>query len=336
MNDKTLTIADFEKETDRFDQAVLETPGIDYFCSSSAWLLAAHRNLHQRRRVFIHHLNHTWLLFAQVQHEQGFYYFEPLEASWCFSCPVIGPDYEENVETFLQFCILHKPEWRVLLLSGVTKNSPFYRSLLNRCTRYFDVRLGQPTKRCVARFETDGTSGYEKFLKSRSANLQRHLKKAQQKAQVTGILFELVRPDNDVLGGACYDEIIRLEELSWKGQKHLGLLEPAMANFYRALSVTLTKCQNARILFAKHNGKNIGYLLGGVVSKTFRALQFSYDETYASYAVGNLMQLEMIRLMCLEGCLTYDLGMEMPYKKRWGEYLHTSELLLIYNKESPQ
>ncbi len=35
--------------------------------------------------------------------------------------------------------------------------------------------------------------------------------------------------------------------------------------------------------------------------------------------LGNLVQYNMIQWLCDEGVKKYDLGMDMPYKRRWAE-----------------
>jgi CelD/BcsL family acetyltransferase involved in cellulose biosynthesis len=74
-----------------------------------------------------------------------------------------------------------------------------------------------------------------------------------------------------------------------------------------------------RGLFARKDGQDVGYLLGGVFHDTFRGLQFSYDARLAHLSLGNLMQVEMVSRLEGQGLSWYDLGSEVEYKKQWGE-----------------
>jgi len=84
-----------------------------------------------------------------------------------------------------------------------------------------------------------------------------------------------------------------------------------------------------RIIIAKHDGRDIGYMLGGITGRHYRGLQFSYAEDWSGYSIGNLMQLEKIKWLCEEGMTRYDMGQAMGYKVRWAELELKSENLLL-------
>ena len=70
-------------------------------------------------------------------------------------------------------------------------------------------------------------------------------------------------------------------------------------------------------------------LFGGLFGKTYRGLQFSFDDRYAELSLGNLCQLEEIRRLSDDGVEIYDLGTEVPYKKRWGDRVFTTSCLVV-------
>ena len=45
----------------------------------------------------------------------------------------------------------------------------------------------------------------------------------------------------------------------------------------------------------------------------------SFDDDEARLSIGNLLQCEMIRMLCEQGFATYDLGSKPGYKERWAE-----------------
>jgi CelD/BcsL family acetyltransferase involved in cellulose biosynthesis len=90
-----------------------------------------------------------------------------------------------------------------------------------------------------------------------------------------------------------------------------------MQVFYRALVARLGA--RTRMIFARKNGEDVGFILGGVRDGTFRGFQFSYDERLKDVSLGGLLQLEQIRDLAAEGITTYDMGMDLEYKRRWAD-----------------
>jgi CelD/BcsL family acetyltransferase involved in cellulose biosynthesis len=74
-----------------------------------------------------------------------------------------------------------------------------------------------------------------------------------------------------------------------------------------------------RLMFARHEGRDVAYILGAVAGDTYRGLQFSFDDAYRDDSLGNLAQYHQIAALCDEGVTRYDLGSGFPYKRRWAE-----------------
>jgi CelD/BcsL family acetyltransferase involved in cellulose biosynthesis len=75
----------------------------------------------------------------------------------------------------------------------------------------------------------------------------------------------------------------------------------------------------ARLLFARREGTDLAYILGGVLGYTYRGLQFSFSQDHKRLSLGNLCQYHQIARLCEEGIDLYDLGVDVEYKRRWGE-----------------
>jgi len=84
-----------------------------------------------------------------------------------------------------------------------------------------------------------------------------------------------------------------------------------------------------RLIFARHEDRDIGYVLGGVLGDTYRGLQVSFDADYERYSVGSLCQLAQITELCEHGYARYDLGTYMSYKLRWAELVVESAVMLV-------
>ena len=122
---------------------------------------------------------------------------------------------------------------------------------------------------------------------------------------------------------SLYERVLAVEETSWKGREGNGLAVPEMAEFYRRMLPRLAREGAVRAHVARHEGRDVAVILGAVVDtpegETYRGLQFSFDERYRSYSLGNLAQLQQITALADEGVALYDLGSEVDYKRRWGE-----------------
>jgi CelD/BcsL family acetyltransferase involved in cellulose biosynthesis len=92
-----------------------------------------------------------------------------------------------------------------------------------------------------------------------------------------------------------------------------------MADFYRQMLRRLAARGAARVMFARRDGQDLGYILGGVLGEGYRGLQFGFAEEVAPLSLGNLLQVRQIEALCREGVRAYDLGAEVAYKRRWGD-----------------
>src|SRR5690606_24575420 len=86
-------------------------------------------------------------------------------------------------------------------------------------------------------------------------------------------------------------------------------------------------CQ--RTIFAMHEGRDVGYVFGGVMGTSYRGLQFSYDQDYEQLSIGSLLQYHQITELCAQGCTSYDLGTDLAYKRRWSDGVMETLLLIV-------
>ena len=68
----------------------------------------------------------------------------------------------------------------------------------------------------------------------------------------------------------------------------------------------------------------------------YRGQQFSYDDEWDRYSIGNLLQIEQIKWLCEEGATRYDMGplldAGMGYKSHWTEKRFRIETWLLEKK----
>ena len=151
-----------------------------------------------------------------------------------------------------------------------------------------------------------------------------------------GVTLERVSPNSDPEVDEIYARMIAVELVSWKGIGQCGMGEPGPKKFYELMMKSLATTENARVIFAKHGDKDIGFIFGGVAGGIYRGHQFSYDEEWQSSSIGNVMQMEQVDWSCEEGLTRYDMGplegSKMSYKYHWTERKHNIETWMLERK----
>jgi CelD/BcsL family acetyltransferase involved in cellulose biosynthesis len=101
------------------------------------------------------------------------------------------------------------------------------------------------------------------------------------------------------------------------------MTEPPAERFYDIMLHRLAASNDAKVIFARHEDRDIGFIFGGMAGRVYRGQQFSYDHAWKDFSIGNLMQVEQIRRLCEEGAERYDMGPldgpRMGYKAHWAE-----------------
>jgi CelD/BcsL family acetyltransferase involved in cellulose biosynthesis len=133
------------------------------------------------------------------------------------------------------------------------------------------------------------------------------------------VVFESVSPVDSDATEAAYERALAIERFTWKTRSGNGVERGPMRAFYARMLPRLAARGALRVLFAKRDGVDIGYLYGGIAGDLFRGLQFSFREEERGLGVGNVLQAEMIERLCTERIAVYDLGSQSEYKRRWAE-----------------
>lgn len=321
---EALTLADLEGQAVAFDRVVADTPAIDHFCSSSDWILPAHAAFMPPREPWLFRGAEGYVAMMRGVHPQGWSYIEPLESVWGLACPLVGPACRPLVEAFADLCRRREATWEVAVVSGVPLMSELLSALLLRLSARYRLMQGPITVRHVI----DLRGGLDAFLGRRSRNFRKGLKRALRAAAAAGITFERCAAADAEDALALYERIVRVEARSWKGRDGVGIDQGAMHAFYRDMVARLAVHGRLRLMLARHEDRDVGYILGAVFEGGYRGLQFSFDADHEHLSLGNLCQYHQISELCAEGCTSYDLGTDMDYKRRWADATHDSVSLI--------
>lgn len=306
------SLAGFREDTAAFDAAVAATPGIEPFCSSSVWQLAALDRLRQagEQRHLIASGDGAWLLFAESA-TPG--YFLPFEASWGFASPVAGPAGSILALMHEAADSEHREHRRplVLCLAGLNRGGELHRLLhASRAGRvHYQEAEGTEGMRI------DLTDGVEAWLARRSRKFRRSLASAAKACAGIEIVDASTEPPDTL-----YPRILAIQQRTYKWAEGTDIFQmPEYAAFYRELLERLSRAGTLRALFAVRDGEDLAHVFGGVSGTTYRGLQMSYLDRVADLGLGNFLQLENLHRRAAEGITRYDLGMYAPYKERWAD-----------------
>ena len=129
-----LTFEQLSSEAMRYDEAVLRTPGIDHFCSSSFWILPAAEHLMSPGGPWVRRSNSAYVALARhtnIGHGPNASVLHPLEAMWALPSPLVGAEPEE-LSQFLLEALGNDHDW------GGDSNNQSHWISYRWCWYYFD------------------------------------------------------------------------------------------------------------------------------------------------------------------------------------------------------
>ncbi|HUQ08601.1 MAG TPA: GNAT family N-acetyltransferase [Kofleriaceae bacterium] len=306
-----------------FDDVVAATSDIDYFCSSSAWVLPAHDALMGERLPWIVRGDTGWGAFAIARRGDG-RFLEPLELSWGLACPLVGRDPDALAEAFVAAAAANRT-WDGMLLAGLAPGGAMERALVRAMPSTWRKGHGAESARDVARLD----GGLDGFLSRRSRNFRKALRASERDCEREGITFEELVVRDVPAADAAMARIVAIENRSWKGMAGVGVDQGAMHDFYAAMVRLMAPRGQMRLVMARRGEEDVGFVLGGVFAGVYRGLQFSHDVTLRHLSLGNVLQRQQIERLAAEGVLGYDLGSTMEYKQRWSDGPFVTRLLVV-------
>ncbi|MBI2921055.1 MAG: GNAT family N-acetyltransferase [Planctomycetes bacterium] len=311
----TVPFEAFARNAREYDVAVGETADIDRFCSSSAWILPASAAFHGDRVPEIARSGAGWLAVAREVGAGSGRLRAPLEAMWGLASPLAGPDAARLARDAGGELDSRMRRGDLLQLSGLRRDSTLFRELVARLDGSCEIRVGPKTLRWAASL----AGGYGGWLGRRTRKFRANLRRALAKARDERVAIEVVDRPSVPGARALYERILAVEARSWKGRRGAGFAAGDMRTFYGLMVPWLAAEGRLRALFATRDGQDLAFHFGGVLGDTYRGLQMSYDDGFASLSLGNVLQSEMIGRLAEAGTRVYDLGSDMAYKANWGE-----------------
>ena len=319
-----------------WNNAAMQTPQADPFCCRTEWQLSYNEGMEPGRKLIVREQPGSLVALAELNSANPGRVFGPLESHWFFGCPLLGPDAVELLDDLLNEihaesgATVNTPP-PLFVISGLTPRGALLKQLLTELGTRYKFRQHRSETLCSASLE----DGYDGFLSRRSGKHRRSLGKQTRRAAKEGVTFERHAPTDPAAAANIYARMLAVEESSWKGIGECGMAVEPSRHYYDCMLKRLSIYGSARVMFARHGDKDIGYIFGGVAETFYRGQQFSYAEDWRSYSIGNLLQAEQIKWLCEEHIERYDMGPLMDYKHHWTEIRQTISTVVL-QKKRPQ
>jgi len=311
----------FQQQAQEYNAAVAAFEGIDPYCSRTDWILPFHASFTPLAPLHIWRENDSFVVLAQGPPAEEKQLFSSVDSMWGFATALVGGHSPRMLGSICRDSL----QSGHLILYGLPNDSIFLDAVASRTASTHRAFLLNSVSRCEASLQ----GGMEGFFSRRSSKFRVNMRRAVKLVADAGVLFRCIdRVPADTVTG-FYAELLAIESRSWKGQSGEGADQPPMKDFYRHMFERIGPAGLLRVIVAELDGQPIGYLHGACVQGRFRGLQFSFDDRYRALSLGNVLQLKMLEWLCREHAGIYDLGMPVPYKKKWAELEHQTQTVYL-------
>ncbi len=322
----TLSLEELEADAAAVDALLAGHDDLDPFCSSTYWTVPAHIAFAPRRTPWVRRSDAGYCLMARTVY-RGRAFLEPLEVNWGFASPFVYTDAAALARDFVRALGEAGAAQPALLLSGMRPGGRMLAALVATLSRGSRLLRGASMTRYRASLE----GGIDGFMSRRSRKFRANLRRCRRLVMEAGLHVErIARIRSESEAAAIHARMLAVEARSWKGEHGTGLCEASMSEFYRLMLLRLWPQNLARIIFARLDDCDAGYVFGAVHFGVYRGLQMSFDQRFSKLSLGSALQVEMMRMLCDENVAVYDLGMEVPYKGKWAdETFETVQLIVV-------
>jgi CelD/BcsL family acetyltransferase involved in cellulose biosynthesis len=302
-----------------WDDAVDRTPGADVFCAASPWSFAAAESFPEAEPPVVLTDGASFAGLRRRVTEEGTRLLLGLDPVWGFATPVVG---HPLAAARLLAERLTLDDHDVAVVAGQHDDGLALECLV----RVLGARHRLGRGPVEHRLQADLREGVDAWWSRRSPRFRQRLRQVRRQAEDAGVTVvdcSAMPPDE------AMDRVLDVEARSWKGIDGTGLASSELAGFYRRMAWRLAGGEQLRLLFARLDGRDVGYVLGGVRARTYRGLQLSFAEDVRSLGIGHLLQLHQVEALGGSGVDTYDMGMDMPYKRRWADRVEETFAVLV-------
>ncbi len=319
--------AEMDEATGAMNRAAASTEHGDPLCCRNEWQLSYFEAFTPKFTLLFRQRGSSVLAFCDRRFDDGKRVLMPIDSSWSYGAPLLGLD---PVPMLVD--LLREPEMQAeppcIWISGLTPRGYRQLQLTTNFRQTHSILLVESDPK-VVQCSASLVGGYDSYLSRRTGHFRRRLRAAEHAAHGMGVRFERVVPRNEAEARATFARMLAVELQSWKGLGNCGMEEPRPRSFYERMMVRQARIGAGRIVFARHEDQDIGFIFGGVANGYYRGQQFSFVDTWRPHSIGNLLQQDSLRWICEESVFHFGMGPLMDYKKRWTERCEPMESWLL-------
>ena len=218
--------------------------------------------------------------------------------------------------------------WDVLLLDSIRVDSPWPDLARSECaSRHLEYSIEVQTPLPYLELP----ASYEQLRAGLKKSLRRNLNRRLQ--QLGRTTWAYTRHSGTAVTEKHLGEAQRIERLSWKGQRGLGVFaDDRDFRFHTDLLATPEKEFALDLAFLSIDGSPAVFQYGFVQGSTYFAYNTSYDPQYRDFSPGMLIMNALIEDLISKRMTRCDLlqGGD-TYKRDWTDRAHTTVRILVFN-----
>ncbi len=322
---REISMAELVERRATVEEMLQHAEDIDRWCSSPEWVFAVQQAFAPNVDPVVLWSSSGVALLCRTETPDGRSAIAGLEPMWGFASPIVSPD-PDGFAADLSAWLRADPRWEAIVLPGLPREGALVAHLVEALHPLADLRGFAGIDRVVADLDGDADA----WRSRRSRRFRRDLANDRARAADVGVEIVVADDDPDV-----YDRILAIEHRSWKADEASGLTAPDMQTLYRLLGEALAERNALRVRIARRDGEDLAYVMGGLRGDIYRGLQLSFVQGHESLRLGHLLQSHEIERLVSTGVKTYDLGMDLEYKRRWGDRVVPSLVLVGERTSAP-
>lgn len=232
--------------------------------------------------------------------------------------PLLRRGHEEAAWTAILAALDADPRSTGLLhLTGLVENGPVHRALLAAANRPCDTV--HRIERALLQSDLSPQAYYEATVRKKK---RKEIKRLQSRLAELGAVTTRTLDSRDDLP-AWIDTYLALEESGWKGRAGSALAsEPHTAAFFRDTVTAAFDAGKLELLRLDLDGRPLAMLVNFLAAPGAFSFKTAFDEEYARYSPGVLIQLENLAILdnpaiaWMDSCASADHPM---IDSLWGE-----------------
>jgi CelD/BcsL family acetyltransferase involved in cellulose biosynthesis len=228
--------------------------------------------------------------------------------------------------------LLHQAaDWHLLSLDKIPEASPTVKHLRQLAALVHEPCELQPSHEAYY-LPLDGT--WEQYLNSRSTRFRKTLRNIVNRSGRLGGQIEVKRHAGSEISSSVLQKVFSVSDSSWKLVDGVAMTsQPPRMRFFEDIISSPIQRAAVEIWLLEVDALPIASEIQVVDGPVVYALRSDYDEHYADFSPGALLQIEILKQLFGSRQEFYNFGVGLnPYKVRWTDARLSLVKFRAYNK----